>query len=152
MENLFNFLTRGEVMFWVVTCVICFVIEEVTLGLTTIWFSAGAIVALVAASAGLDFFTQFVIFLVVSLVLLIFTRKIFIKKLKTGNTKTNVDALIGRKAVLTEDITAFSVGAVKINGKYWSAVCEDRSSELKAGTEIEVTGIEGVKVIVKKSS
>lgn len=144
-----NMLGENAVQLWIALCIVFLIIEQSTLGLTTIWFSIGALVALLSVFLGASFIIQIVIFLVVSLILLLFTRKIFVKKLKIGNVKTNVDAIIGTKTVLVRAIIPYEVGSIKINGQEWSAVCEDRNVELRAGTKVEVVAVEGVKAIVR---
>ena len=91
-------------VFWLAAAVIFVIIEGLTMGLTTIWFAGGAVVALIAALLGANIVVQIVLFFVVSIVLLFSTRKLFVKKLHTGQEKTNVDALIGREAVVTSII------------------------------------------------
>lgn len=148
MANFADWFESGSLLFWTIACIFFLVVEGLTRGLTTIWFSAGSFAAIISVPLGAGVIVQFVVFLAVSLLLLIFTRKIFIQKLQTGHEKTNVNALIGVKAVLTKDIKAFEVGKINLNGQEWSAVCEDRGMELAAGTEVLVIRIEGVKAVV----
>lgn len=61
-------------VYWLIALVVLLVIEAATLGLATIWFAGGALIALIAAMCGAGFVIQMVCFLVVSLILLIFTR------------------------------------------------------------------------------
>ena len=61
-------------VYWLVGIIVLLVIEALTMGLTTIWFAGGAVAAFIACVAGADLFVQIVLFVVVSLVLLIFTR------------------------------------------------------------------------------
>ena len=91
---------------------------------------------------------QIVIFFIVSICLLVFTRKIFVEKLKTGSQKTNVDALIGERAIVEAAIPAYGVGQVKVGSQVWSAVCEKPDKEIEAGKLVKIHAIEGVKVIV----
>lgn len=142
-------ITGNPVIFWAIVFGICLAIEAATSGLTTIWFAAGALLALVASLFHLNFGIQSAVFLVSSVILLAFTRKIFIEKLGTGKEKTNVDALAGQKGMLTGAIKPYEAGTLKLNGKEWSAVLMDRSASLEAGTEVEVIAIEGVKAVVK---
>ena len=143
-----DIITGNPVVFWAIVCGVFLLIEALTMGLTTIWFSAGALVALVF-SFFTGFAVQVAVFFVSSVILLALTRKIFIEKLGTGKEKTNVDALVGEKAILTGRISPYEPGIIKLNGKEWSAVLGDRSEGLEAGTEVEVIAIEGVKAIVK---
>lgn len=135
-------------VFWLIVAVVFAVIEGLTMGLTTIWFTGGAIVALVVSLLGAGVPVQVVAFLVVSILLLILTRKIFIKKLHTGQEKTNVDALVGMGAVVTTEIKPFEPGIVKLNGQDWTAIAEDSNTEIAKGVKVKVVRIEGVKTVV----
>ncbi len=141
-------LTISMSVFWLAAAIIFAVIEGLTMGLTTIWFAAGSAVALIAALLGAGIPVQVVLFFAASILLLVFTRKLFVKKLHTGTEKTNVDALIGREAVVKSAIRPFSPGIVRIGGQDWTAVCQDAELSLEEGTEVKVVGIEGVKAIV----
>lgn len=145
-----NVLEENAVLLWVIICILSLAVEGYTMGLTTIWFSIGALIALLSVFIGVDFIIQFLLFLVSSLILLLFTRKIFVNKLKTGKEKTNIEALIGIQTVLLKDITPYGVGSVKLNGQEWSAACKDRGTQLEAGTKVEVIAIDGVKAIVRQ--
>jgi membrane protein implicated in regulation of membrane protease activity len=89
------------------------------------------------------------IFLFLSIVLLIFTRPVAIKKLKVGKNKTNVDDLIGRDVLITKKITKYEKGEAKIRGQIWTAISENED-EIKENTECVIVRIEGVKLVVKR--
>ncbi len=141
-------LTVSTIIFWLIIALIMLIVEALTAGLTTIWFAGGAFAALVCALLDLPVAVQIVIFFIVSICLLVFTRKIFVEKLKTGSQKTNVDALIGERAIVEAAIPAYGVGQVKVGGQVWSAVCEKPDMEIEAGKLVKIHAIEGVKVIV----
>ncbi|MDD6042839.1 MAG: NfeD family protein [Eubacteriaceae bacterium] len=136
-------------VFWLVAAIVFGVIEALTMGLITIWFAGGSLVALVAAVLNFSIPVQIILFLVVSVVLLIATRKIFVEKLNTGKQMTNVGALIGKIGTVKTDINPLSVGTVNLSGQVWSAVCADNDKTVKAGAKVKVTAIEGVKLIVE---
>ena len=142
-------LTISMVWIWLVVAIIFIIIEAITVGLTIIWFAAGALIALILSLFKVPVMAQIIIFLIVSLVLLGTTRKIFVNKLKTGSEKTNVDALIGEEGVVIEEITPFNVGLVKVKGQNWSAAAYDKDSTIPKGETVKVKAIEGVKLIVK---
>lgn len=142
-------LTISMSVFWLAAAIIFVVIEGLTMGLTTIWFAAGSAVALVAALLGGALEVQIVLFFAVSIVFLLFTRKLFVKKLQTGTEKTNVDALIGKEAVVKASIKPFEPGIVRIGGQDWTAVSADSDEIIAEGTEVKVVGIEGVRAIVR---
>ena len=145
--NLFGLMV-STIIFWLIIALIMLLVEALTAGLTTIWFAGGAFAALVCALIDLPIAVQIVIFFIVSICLLVFTRKIFFEKLKTGPQKTNVDALSGERAIVEAAIPAYGVGQVKVGGQVWSAVCERPEMEIDAGKLVKVHAIEGVKVIV----
>ena len=136
---------------WFILFVIFVVAEIVTAGaLVSIWFCFGALAAMFAAMAGMSFTIQMVIFIAVSVVLLIFTKP-FAKKLLNGRIEaTNAPALIGKYGIVTEEINNIeAAGAVKIDGKIWTARSSDESEIIKEGAEVKILDIQGVKLIVK---
>lgn len=132
---------------WLILAVIFLIIEALTVGLTTIWFAGGAAAALLLSVFEVPVIPQIVIFFAVSLCLLLFTRKIFIEKLKTGSESTNTEALIGEVGQVIVRIEPLSTGQVKLRGQVWSAVCEENLT-LDENTPVKVKAIEGVKLIV----
>ena len=132
---------------WLTLAVIFLIIEAITVGLATIWFAAGAFAAFVLSLLNVPVLAQVVIFLAVSCCLLVFTRKIFVEKLRTGSESTNVDALIGETGIVTEEIRPLTVGQVKINGQVWSALGKDDET-IEKDRLVKVIAIEGVKLIV----
>lgn len=135
-------------VFWLAAAIILVVIEALTMGLATIWFAGGAVVALIASLLGANLAVQLVLFFIVSIALLFSTRKVFVKKLHTGTEKTNVDALIGKEAMVISAIRPMEVGIIRLGGQEWSAVCREPETEIPAGETVKVKEIEGVKAIV----
>lgn len=136
-------------VFWLAVGVIFAVAEALTVGLVTIWFTGGAVAALISALLGAGIPVQVALFLIVSVGLLVTTRKIFVNKLKTGTTKTNVDALIGEEAKVLTLIQPFEPGSVKLKGQEWTAVAKDDGLTIASGEVVKVVAIEGVKAVVK---
>lgn len=134
---------------WLVLVIIFAVLEGQTLGLTSIWFSIGSLGGLIASMLGLPIMGQIIVFLIVTAVMLIYTRPIVKKNLKVGSVKTNVNALIGLEGIVTEPILTHTYGQVKLKGQIWTAKSID-GDEICVDSEVEIIAIEGVKVIVKK--
>ena len=135
---------------WLVLMAVLLIIEMVTLGLTTIWFAAGALFAFLAALVGLNQGIQIGVFVVVSVVLLFFTRPWAMKYLNTRTIKTNTEALVGKTARVIVDINNLkSQGQVVINGLEWTARSADDTITFRTGEPVTVVGIEGVKLIVE---
>ena len=135
---------------WLALTAVLLIIEIATLGLTTIWFAAGALFAFFAALLGMNQGIQIGVFVVVSVVLLFFTRPLAVKYLNTKTIKTNTEALVGKTARVIVDINNLkSQGQVVINGLEWTARSSDDSVVFKIGDAVTIVGIEGVKLIVE---
>ena len=114
------------IIFWLALFVILLIIEIITVGLTTIWFAGGSMAALIVAAVGGPVWLQVILFLVVSFVLLFFTRPWAVKYLNPQETGTAV-----------------------LNGQEWTARSNDDAVTIEADTTAEVVAISGVKLIVK---
>ena len=140
-----------EVVFWLILLIVLLGIEIVTVGLTTIWFAGGALFALGTYAIGLDFVWQVVVFLVTSVILLIFTRPLAVKYINTNKLKTNYEGVIGKVVRLTEDVDNIGgTGKATINGVEWMARTADDKVLISAGTRVKVVDIKGVKLIVEE--
>ncbi|NLL77629.1 MAG: NfeD family protein [Clostridiales bacterium] len=136
---------------WLVALVLFIIIEIGTMGLTTIWFGGGALVAVIASALGAPITFQVVIFLVVSLVLLYFTRPIAVKYFNKDRIKTNAESLVGRQAIVTSEIDNLQgIGQVTVGGLEWSARTSDDSVTLAVGNVVNIVAINGVKLIVEE--
>ncbi|MCB6994112.1 NfeD family protein [bacterium 210820-DFI.6.37] len=144
-------ITLSAAVIWLIAAAVFGVIEALTLGLTTIWFAGGAIAASIAAMAGASLPVQAVVFLALSILLLYFTRPLAKKKLKVGSEKTNVDALVGKKALITVAIPPMGTGQAKVDGLIWTAAAKESRQPIEAGTTVTIDRIEGVKLIVTPS-
>lgn len=149
MEAVFN-IVDYMVWIWLALAVVFMIVEAMTLGLATIWLACGALVALGLAVLKVGVLPQIIAFLIVSLLLLGTTRKVFVNKLRTGSEKTNTDAIIGQEGKVIEKIEPHMPGRVKVNGQDWSALAADGAQTLDAGETVIVSNISGVKLLVEK--
>ena len=134
---------------WLAVFVLLIVIELATMGLTTIWFAGGAVAGFIASMLGANVVIQAVVFFVVSIVLLIFTRAFAVRYINSNKTKTNIDGLIGQEALVLEEINNIrETGCARLEGKEWTARSVD-DTVIPADTVVIVERIEGVKLIVK---
>ena len=132
---------------WLIIAIFFFIVEGISVQLISIWFAIGAIAAMITQLAGGTFFMQFALFTIVTGLCLIVTRP-FIKKLKHNKVSTNVDRLIGEKALVLEDIDPMqNSGQVKVLGQIWTARSINNVLVPK-GSFVKVEKIEGVKLIV----
>lgn len=149
MESILSILRNFLPWIWVAVTVICIVVESLTLSLTTIWFGISAFVMVFIAFTPIPFIAQVFIFVVMSLILLIFTRPILKKKLTKKTIATNYERIIGQVAVVTRKITALDKGAIKINGMEWTAAVKE-DVVLEEGSKCTIEEIAGVTAYVKQ--
>lgn len=137
---------------WVIALVVFLVIEAITVGLTSIWFAAGALAAWICALLGAPVWLQVAVFIVVTAVALYFTRPIVKKYINGKIVPTNADANIGKECRVTETIDNIAgTGAVYVDGKTWTAR-SDNDEVIPEGELVTALRIEGVKLIVSKST
>ena len=135
---------------WAAAIVVFAVLEAVTVQLVSIWFVIGSVAAFVSSLFGAPLYLQVVIWLIVSVVALIFTRPLVKKKLNAKAQPTNADRCIGKDAVVIEEINnKASTGQVKTDGKVWTAR-SDNNEIIRVGDTVIVQKIDGVKLIVSK--
>lgn len=136
---------------WLAAMVVLLIVEAIVPGLVSIWFAIGALAALIAALLNAPLWLQVVWFLAVSVASLVLTRPLAQRYVNAKVQPTNADALIGRDCVVTEGIDNLAgTGAVKIDGKVWTARAEDENEKYAVGEIVKALKIEGVKLIVRK--
>lgn len=133
---------------WLVLIIAFLTAEILTVGLVTIWFAGGALVAVILSLFEVAPLIQISVFFLVSIGLLVSTRKIFVEKLNTGKENTNVDALIGETGQVILTINPMEIGQVKVGGQVWSALADDQLLTIEEGSYVTIKAIEGVKLIV----
>lgn len=139
------------IMLWLVFTIIFVVIELATVGLTSIWFAAGALVALIAAMLGANAIVQFLLFLVVSIALLFATKPLVRAHINAKAEKTNADSAIGDEIRIVERVSNIDqTGTAIVRGQEWTVRTEDDKETIEAGEMAKVVRISGVKLIVEK--
>ncbi|MFA9464515.1 MAG: NfeD family protein [Velocimicrobium sp.] len=142
-----------ESLYWLILLAVLLVIEILTLGLTTIWFAGGALAATLVSIIGLSLPVQIVVFFIVSITLLVFTRPIAFRYINEHRSKTNYEGLIGKMIKITERVDNFNqTGTAVVNGQEWTVRSEQNGTILNPGDRATITTIAGVKLIVKPYS
>lgn len=153
---LIGITTKGETnqvmmkIIWMGLLLLFGVGEALTVGLTSIWFAAGSLVALICALLGGGLWLQIILFFVVTILSIATFRPIARKFINGKVEPTNADRIIGREALVTERISNLRAeGAVSIGGMVWSAR-SNTEEEIPKGTLVRILRIEGVKVYVEE--
>ncbi|MBO5401691.1 MAG: NfeD family protein [Clostridia bacterium] len=139
-----------SVYIWTALFIVLIIIEAMTAQLTTIWFAVGALASAIAAFFNGPVWLQWTLFLVVSVVLILSTRKLARGLLKAKPKATNADRAIGQNGIVTEEIDNLNAkGAVNLNGMFWTARSED-NTVIPVGETVTAVRIDGVKLIVTR--
>lgn len=134
---------------WIAVMAITLIVELSTPVLVSIWFSLGALVAVVAAWIGAGLTAQIFLFVFVAVAALALARPLARRWLDPHIVPTNADRLIGTCWKVTEGIDNDDhMGAIYADGKTWTARSED-GTPIPAGETVEILRIEGVKLIVR---
>ena len=122
--------------------------EVLTAGFLIFWLSLGSLIAMVVSFFTDNLIIQTTVFLISSVILILATKPLVKKFANIETVKTNAEAIIGKKGLVTKDINSInSTGQVKIEGELWSAIGKN-DMDIPKDTEVEVNEIKGVKVIV----
>ena len=138
---------------WLGVTIAAIVSEAATLALVAVWFIPSALVSLVISLFRLPIWLQAAVFLAMSLALMIFLNPFMKKVLKIRYSPTNADTVIGKTGTVIEKIDNIAAtGAVKADGKVWTARSDDDSVTIDEGALVRAVAIEGVKLICKKEN
>ena len=134
---------------WLIASGIFFICEIITVGFLVFWLGVGALIAMLVSLFTSNIIIQMSVFVISSGLLIFATRPLVNKISKKDVVPTNVYSLIGKKAVVTEDIDwVTGKGQIKFEGEIWSAKSKEQIN-IPAGSEVEIVSIEGVKAFVK---
>ena len=132
---------------WLFVIILLTILEVITVNLVSIWFIASAIVSLILSFIIDSFYVEFCVFVCLGLILMLLTRPYLVKKLSKKKVPTNLDRVIGMVGIVTEEITRFKIGEVRVDGKKGSAISDEK---IKVDEKVTIEGIDGVKLIVRK--
>lgn len=143
MENL--------VWLWIGVIAISIAVEVFTEQLVSIWFVPAAFLTAILSLFKVNYVWQILIFFALSIAGIVLSRVFLAGKKSDADTRTNIEALIGERCVVTERIDNYlECGQVKIKGQLWSAKGEGENDTFEVGEALTVVTIQGVKLICKK--
>ncbi len=136
---------------WLGIFVLSVIIEAVEPDLVSIWFAAGALLAIILSIIpGVPFWVEIIVFLVVSFVLIFAIRPLAKKYLYKKEIKSNIEEKIGEKCVVIKAINELAHGEVKLNGVIWTAIARNKKEVFEEQSVVTIVGIDGNKLIVEK--
>jgi len=138
-------------MIWLALVIIFLVIEILTVGLTSIWLAGGALAGLLLDIADCNLWIQIGAAIIVTVLLLIFTRPFAMKHINRDHEKTNYEGIIGKVVRITQTVDNINqTGRTLLNGQEWTVRSSRDEEILEPGTICKVVKISGVKLIVEK--
>ena len=137
------------IVIWSLVLIATIVIEFETADMVTIWFSVGAIGALIAAALDQNVVIQIGIFIAVSLVLIVLTRPMTKRFMDKTVIKTNVDRFVGMIGTITVEVPIGGRGEVLVDNSKWIAFSSSEEI-IPVGTKVVVQDIVGIKLLVSK--
>ena len=134
-----------EIFIWIILAITFFLLEVLTGSFILVWFGVSSTVAAILNYFKFDFSTRFGAFIIISVILLVYTKKFAIKVTPEINKKTTAERLIGRNAKVIRKIDDENI-IVKVSGEEWSAYAKNN---VNVGDTVKVCEIESIKLIVK---
>lgn len=139
----------SAVLIWVIAAVLLAILEVMSLDLVLIMLAAGALAGAGAAAVGAPFIVQAGVAGAVAVLGIFAVRPIALRHLRSGPAAlTGVDALIGQKVTVLEEVTATG-GRVKLAGEIWSAQLEEAWDPLAVGSTGTVIAIRGATAVIR---
>lgn len=136
---------------WLAVMLVLAMVEVATVNLVFLMMAAGAAAGAIAAYAGSSIGVQLIVAIVVAIAMLFGVRPFFLRQLESRDeTRTNVDALIGAKALTLEHVSRRG-GTIRLAGEVWSAKCED-DVVIAKGIDVAVIRIEGATAVVREKA
>lgn len=137
---------------WLIFAGVCFILEIATEGFLVFWLGIGALCAMGVSFIFPDaLLAQFIVMAVVSIILILCTRKLTKKMYQKETKPMNVYTILGKRATVSQSIDNLKgQGQIKIDGDIWSARNEDGDDPIAEGDLVEVIRIDGVKAMVRK--
>ena len=146
-----SFMFWAMIILWSIIFITTLIIELETADLTCIWFCLASLVSLVCAIFKMQAVFQVLVFAAVATLLILATKPITKKMMKTEIIHTNTDKLIGMVGTITKDIIDDSIGEVKVNNEFWRAICIE-GDNIKTDEKVIITALSGNKVVVTKAN
>lgn len=136
---------------WLAIFIVSIIVEICTFELISVWFSVGAIFALIlSVIPNIPWFVELIVFFLVSIICLASLRTIANKALKRKLSNSNIDEIIGQKGVVIKKISSLEPGEIRIRDVIWTALPVDENDIIKTGSIVKVISLKGNKLFVKE--
>lgn len=134
-------------LIWLIIAGVLIIIEVMTQMLWALCLAVGAAGGLLADLCGADALWQTIIMIVCSILVYVTVLPWYRRRqnrLSAHSARTGMDALLGRRAIVTERIRPGRTGRARIDGDNWQVTAPGISADIPAGTEVTVTGYDSI--------
>ena len=138
----------GMIVFWIIVAIGVIVLDLFTSSFLFMWFSIGAISAIVAEIFGLNWGWQILVFSVISIISISLGYPLVKRQFKKSLKRTPLmeENYIGMNIIAEKDIIDKAV--VKVEGIYWTVV--NSGDKIMKGELFQIIEIKGTKLEIKK--
>lgn len=137
-------------MAWLIAGVVLFIAEMVTPGAFVFaCFGLAALIVSPISCVVTISWVNWLIFLALSIAFVVMARPIAKRAIQSGSRASNVDELVGKIGVVTEEIKRNGFGTVRVGSEIWKAESKPQA-DIDVGSEVKVLGIDGTRLIVEK--
>ena len=112
-------------------------------------FAAGCFCAALTAWLSYDLTLQWIMFFIGLIASFVLLKTLAKKNPRSHSIKTNTDGLIGLVALVTEPITEYQAGRIKVRGEEWPALSDKPHTTIEKNQHVTITAIRGNKVLVQ---
>lgn len=140
---------------WLIIAAVLVIVEVLSQMVWTLCLAVGCLGSLVAALWGVGTVWQIVVLAIVSVMAFIVLMPLFKKwhdrrhKLESRDDRTGMDALLGRRAVVTETIHPGKLGRARIDGDNWQVRTPHDDSLVERGKEVVVSAYDSIILTVE---
>jgi membrane protein implicated in regulation of membrane protease activity len=141
-------MTSSYLIVWVVIGIIALTIDLITSTFLFVWFTIGSIAAIIAQALGYSLSIQIISFTSVSGLFMAVGYPLVKRTIKktVKRTQTMEESYVGRTFAVDDDVIEKAM--IKFDGIYWTV--KNKGRQINKGDVVEVMGIEGNKLIIKK--
>ncbi len=140
-----------DIIFWAVLAALAFAGELLSVSFFLLFFSLGAVVALVLAFAGFGLAAQAVGFIAASVLSMVVLRPALLNRLalRSGEGYAGHRGITGESAVVMEAIESGGKGTVRVgSGEFWTARSLHPGERIEKGTRVRVLDTDGLTALV----
>lgn len=135
---------------WLIASGVMLILEIFTVSFFLFFPGIAAFVAFICAILGAPTEAQVIVFILSTILMIIFIRPIVVRLFKTKDVQMNSKSVIGKNAIVLKAIDNINkTGQVKVAGEIWSAISNDNEA-IEIDSMVIVESIDGVKLVVKK--